>query len=185
MMGDPLMSVVRFTNRNHVGWLEFNRPPVNAFTREMVDEVHDAVAATLADPDVRVLVVASAVERYFSAGADLNGKAWNPAKPIIEWNGAKWVGLDVPDFVPTTPPNTGVGPFIMQAEGLGRVGVDLQGAFGFRIVRREQNPPVGFHDQNAIARFQTEAVGHVLRQRRAHRSASLSQGYLFGHNPQL
>jgi enoyl-CoA hydratase/carnithine racemase len=65
------MSVVRSTNTNHVGWLEFNRPPVNAFTREMVDEVHDAVAATLADQAVRV-VVASAVERYFSAGADLN-----------------------------------------------------------------------------------------------------------------
>ncbi len=72
------MSVIRFTNQNHVGWLEFNRPPVNAFTREMVDEVHDAIAATLADPDtladpgVRVMVLASAVERYFSAGADLN-----------------------------------------------------------------------------------------------------------------
>jgi formate dehydrogenase major subunit len=58
---------------------------------------------------------------YNRAGADLNGKAWNPAKPIIEWNGAKWVGIDVPDFTPTTPPNTGVGPFIMQAEGVGRL----------------------------------------------------------------
>src|SRR5262249_46085412 len=66
------MSVVRFTNENHVGWLEFNRPPVNAFTREMVDEVHDTLAATLADPAVRVLALASAVERYCSAGADLN-----------------------------------------------------------------------------------------------------------------
>src|SRR5215468_7472844 len=66
------MSVVRFTNENHVGWLEFDRPPVNAFTREMVDEVHDRIAATLADPAVYVMVLASAVERYFSAGADLN-----------------------------------------------------------------------------------------------------------------
>jgi enoyl-CoA hydratase/carnithine racemase len=66
------MSVVRFTNKNQVGWLEFHRPPVNAFTREMVDEVHDTLAATLEDPAVRVIVLASAVERYFSAGADLN-----------------------------------------------------------------------------------------------------------------
>jgi enoyl-CoA hydratase/carnithine racemase len=43
----------------HVGWLEFNRPPVNAFTREMVDETHDAIAAALGDPAVRVLVLAS------------------------------------------------------------------------------------------------------------------------------
>ena len=55
-----------------VGWLEFNRPPVNAFTREMVDETHDAIAAALSDPAVRVLVLASAIPRYFSAGADLH-----------------------------------------------------------------------------------------------------------------
>jgi enoyl-CoA hydratase len=66
------MSVIRFTNERSVGWLEFNRPPVNAFTREMVDETHDALVAALADPAVRVLVLASAVERYFSAGADLH-----------------------------------------------------------------------------------------------------------------
>ena len=65
-------AVTRFTLDRHVDWLEFNRPPVNAFTREMVDETHDAIAAALADPDVRVVVLASAVERYFSAGADLH-----------------------------------------------------------------------------------------------------------------
>jgi enoyl-CoA hydratase/carnithine racemase len=63
---------VRFTVERHVGWLEFNRPPVNAFTREMVEETHDAIAGALADPEVRVLVLASAIERYFSAGADIN-----------------------------------------------------------------------------------------------------------------
>jgi enoyl-CoA hydratase/carnithine racemase len=63
---------VRFTVVNHVGWLEFNRPPVNAFTREMVEETCRGIAAALADPAVRVLVLASAVEGYFSAGADLN-----------------------------------------------------------------------------------------------------------------
>ncbi len=56
----------------HVGWLEFNRPPVNAFTRQMVDETHDAIAKALADSEAHVLVLASAVEKYFSAGADIN-----------------------------------------------------------------------------------------------------------------
>jgi formate dehydrogenase major subunit len=58
---------------------------------------------------------------YNRASADLNGKAWNPAKPIIEWNGSKWTGIDVPDYGPTVPPSQGVGPFIMNAEGVGRL----------------------------------------------------------------
>ena len=65
-------SFIRLSTVRHVGWLEFNRPPVNAFTREMVDEAHDGIVAALADPEVRVLVLASAVEGYLSAGADLN-----------------------------------------------------------------------------------------------------------------
>ena len=58
---------------------------------------------------------------YNRASADPAGKAWNPAKPIIEWNGRQWVGIDVPDYGPTTKPSEGVGPFIMNAEGLGRL----------------------------------------------------------------
>ena len=58
---------------------------------------------------------------YNRASADPSGKPWNPAKSLIEWNGAKWVGLDVPDYAPTTPPSANVGPFIMQTEGLGRL----------------------------------------------------------------
>jgi enoyl-CoA hydratase/carnithine racemase len=64
-------SFIRLSTVAHVGWLEFNRPPVNAFTHEMVNETHDGIAAMLADPEVRVLVLASAVSGYLSAGADL------------------------------------------------------------------------------------------------------------------
>ncbi len=55
----------------HVGWLEFDRAPVNAFDWSMVREVTEAIDAMVADPDVRVLVLGSANPRYFSAGADL------------------------------------------------------------------------------------------------------------------
>jgi formate dehydrogenase major subunit len=58
---------------------------------------------------------------YNRASADLEGKAWNPAKPVVEWNGTKWAGIDVPDYIVTTKPSDGVGPFIMNAEGLGRL----------------------------------------------------------------
>jgi len=58
---------------------------------------------------------------YNRASADLAGRAWNPDKPVIEWNGKQWTGIDVPDYTPTTKPSDGVGPFIMNAEGVGRL----------------------------------------------------------------
>jgi enoyl-CoA hydratase/carnithine racemase len=63
---------IRVTVQDRVGWLEYNRPPVNAFHREMLEEVPRALEHLLADPAVRVIVVGSALEQYFSAGADLN-----------------------------------------------------------------------------------------------------------------
>ncbi|STS90965.1 formate dehydrogenase-N alpha subunit [Klebsiella variicola] len=39
---------------------------------------------------------------------------------LIQWNGSKWVGNDIPDFN-TAPPGSNTGPFIMQQEGLGRL----------------------------------------------------------------
>jgi enoyl-CoA hydratase/carnithine racemase len=79
------MSVIRCTNNRSVGWLEFDRPPVNAFTREMVDELHDTLAATLGDPAVRVVVVASAVPGYFSAGADLHVFKGMTSEGMRQW----------------------------------------------------------------------------------------------------
>jgi formate dehydrogenase major subunit len=58
---------------------------------------------------------------YNRASADPSGKPWNPVKPIIEWDGNRWVGIDTPDYTPTTKPSDSVGPFIMNAEGVGRL----------------------------------------------------------------
>jgi formate dehydrogenase major subunit len=58
---------------------------------------------------------------YNRASADPSGKPWNPVKPVIEWNGSRWVGIDTPDYTPTTKPSDSVGPFIMNAEGVGRL----------------------------------------------------------------
>jgi enoyl-CoA hydratase/carnithine racemase len=54
-----------------VGWLEYSRPPRNAFNWEMLREVPVALGELVNTPDVRVIVIASAVDRYFSIGADL------------------------------------------------------------------------------------------------------------------
>ena len=57
---------------------------------------------------------------YNRASADLSGKPWDPARKLMEWNGTTWVSDDVPDIAPTAKPEV-VGPFIMQAEGTGRL----------------------------------------------------------------
>lgn len=57
---------------------------------------------------------------YNRASADLNGKAWDPDRKVIEWDGAKWSGYDVPDIAPTAKPGE-VGPFIMNPEGVSRL----------------------------------------------------------------
>ena len=56
---------------------------------------------------------------YNRASADLTGKPWDPSRKVIEWDGAKWSGYDIPDILPTAKPGE-VGPFIMNPEGVSR-----------------------------------------------------------------
>lgn len=62
---------LRLSVNHHVAWLEFNRPTVNAFHPDMVREVIDALRHFEADASVRVVVLASALDKHFSAGAEL------------------------------------------------------------------------------------------------------------------
>src|SRR5271155_4785503 len=54
---------------------------------------------------------------YNRASCDLEGKPWNPKRKLIEWDGKKWTGADVPDYPPTVKPEAGMNPFIMNPEG--------------------------------------------------------------------
>ena len=58
---------------------------------------------------------------YNRASADPQGKAWDPQRRLIEWNGQRWEGIDVPDYPLTTPPEQKVGPFIMLPDGMGHL----------------------------------------------------------------
>ncbi|TWI33382.1 formate dehydrogenase major subunit [Paracoccus sulfuroxidans] len=57
---------------------------------------------------------------YNRASADLHGKPWDPSRKLLEWNGEKWTGYDVPDISPTAKPEE-VMPFIMNGEGVSRL----------------------------------------------------------------
>jgi enoyl-CoA hydratase len=76
---------IRLDVNHRVGWLRFHRPPVNAFNHQMVRETLAALRRLEASRDVRVVVVASGLERYFSAGADLEVFARMGPGGMAEW----------------------------------------------------------------------------------------------------
>ncbi|MCP2008924.1 formate dehydrogenase major subunit [Duganella sp. HSC-15S17] len=57
---------------------------------------------------------------YNRASCDPKGKPWDPTRKLVSWNGTNWAGADVPDFKADEPPENGMGPFIMLAEGVAR-----------------------------------------------------------------
>ncbi len=76
---------LRTRKHDRVGWIEYHRPPVNAVDWEMLREIPSALEEMLGDSEVRVIVFASALEKYFSVGADL--KLFDGMKPedMREW----------------------------------------------------------------------------------------------------
>jgi len=72
---------------------------------------------------------------YNRASCDADGKPWDSSRKQVWWNetAQKWVGNDVPDFKPDSPPKDHMGPFIMNPEGVGRlfapIGVLADGPF--------------------------------------------------------
>jgi len=60
---------------------------------------------------------------YNAASSDSAGNPWDPSRKLIQWNGAKWGGSDVPDIAPNANPlaDNRVEPFIMLPEGVARL----------------------------------------------------------------
>ncbi|MBI4276986.1 MAG: enoyl-CoA hydratase/isomerase family protein [Armatimonadetes bacterium] len=65
------MPHVTFTREGGVGLITLNRPPVNAYHLDFVRDLGAAIDEARADGSVRAVLVQSALEKFFSAGADL------------------------------------------------------------------------------------------------------------------
>ena len=57
---------------------------------------------------------------YNRASADPAGKAWDAKRALLHWDGQRWAGMDVADYSQAAP-QSGVGPFIMNPEGVARL----------------------------------------------------------------
>ncbi len=55
-----------------VALLELNRPPVNSYTHELLRELDEALLQARFDENAHVLVLTGKVDKFFSAGADIN-----------------------------------------------------------------------------------------------------------------
>lgn len=64
--------MVEYRVEKGVALLEINRPPVNSYTHELLRELDEALLQARFDEEVHVLVLTGKVEKFFSAGADIN-----------------------------------------------------------------------------------------------------------------
>lgn len=66
------MPVVRLEKQDSVGHIMLDRPPANSYDRAFMDDYGAAIDEAAADDAVKAIVVRSASERFFSAGADVS-----------------------------------------------------------------------------------------------------------------
>jgi enoyl-CoA hydratase/carnithine racemase len=76
---------LKLSTEDRVAWIEYQRPPLNAIDWKMLREIPTALDAFLADSNVRVIVFASALEKYFSTGADLRVFQAMSQEDMQEW----------------------------------------------------------------------------------------------------
>jgi len=65
-------NLVGYKTDHGVAVITLSDPPVNAYTHEMMKELDDAILEARFDPDIHVLVLIGAGERYFCSGADID-----------------------------------------------------------------------------------------------------------------
>ena len=66
------ISHVHYSVEQHIASITLARPPLNAFSIAFLDEIITALRRAAADPDVRVVVLASDLPGMFCAGLDLD-----------------------------------------------------------------------------------------------------------------
>ena len=65
------MGVVRLEKQGSVGHIVLDRPPANSYDRQFLDDLGSAIDEARFDAEVRAIIVRSASEKFFSAGADV------------------------------------------------------------------------------------------------------------------
>ncbi|EDM74243.1 enoyl-CoA hydratase [Plesiocystis pacifica SIR-1] len=78
------MSLVEYATTDGVATLTLNNAPANCYSRDMMTELDAAILKARFDPDVHVIVVRGAGEKFFCAGADI--AMLQGADPYFKYN---------------------------------------------------------------------------------------------------
>jgi len=68
---------VEYSREGPSGFITFNRPPANSYEITFMEELGRAIEAAAADAAARVVIVRSALEKFFCAGADIKAFSEN------------------------------------------------------------------------------------------------------------
>src|SRR3972149_3269233 len=80
-MSDP---VVTFSKSDAVGSITLNRPPANSYDINFMRDLDAAIEAAHGDAGVKVVILKSASEKFFSAGADVKAFMANTTAANME-----------------------------------------------------------------------------------------------------
>jgi enoyl-CoA hydratase/carnithine racemase len=75
---------VSFSRESGIGTITLDKPPANSYDLEYVQELRDAVQQAAADDDVNAVIVRSASEKFFCAGADIKAFQAGPHELNME-----------------------------------------------------------------------------------------------------
>jgi enoyl-CoA hydratase/carnithine racemase len=75
---------VAFSSDDAIGVITLDRPPANSYDRSFIDELAAAIDQAADDDEVKVVVLRSALEKFFSAGADVKAFGENTVEANME-----------------------------------------------------------------------------------------------------
>lgn len=77
-------AVVTFSKAETIGTITLNRPPANSYDIQFMQALDAAIDAADGDPQVKAVILKSASEKFFSAGADIKAFLANSTEANME-----------------------------------------------------------------------------------------------------
>jgi enoyl-CoA hydratase/carnithine racemase len=76
-------TLVSYTTDGNIAILELNDPPANTYTHEMMRQLDECILRARFDPNVQVIIIRGAGNKFFSAGANI--KMLNEVDPTFKY----------------------------------------------------------------------------------------------------